>query len=108
LANTLKNILNRPEHEIKIIGTRHGEKLYETLLTKEEMVHAEDMGEYYRIPADNRDLNYDKFVEDGEKIVTEAGEYHSHNTHRLNEAELREMLLGLDEITDDLKEFGIY
>ena len=108
LANTLKTILNRADHEIKIIGTRHGEKLYETLLTKEEMVHAEDMGEYYRIPADNRDLNYDKFVEDGEKIVTEAGEYHSHNTHRLNEAELREMLLGLDEITDDLKEFGIY
>jgi len=101
-------MLGRPEHEVKIIGTRHGEKLYETLLTKEEMVHAEDMGEYYRIPADNRDLNYDKFVEDGEEIVTQAGEYHSHNTHRLNESELREMLLGLHEIKDDLKEFGIH
>jgi len=107
LANTLKNILGKPDHEVKIIGTRHGEKLYETLLTKEEMVHAQDMGEYYRIPADNRDLNYDKFVEDGEEIVTQAGEYHSHNTYRLNEGELREMLLGLHEIQDDLKEFGI-
>jgi len=108
LANTLKNMLGKPEHEVKIIGTRHGEKLYETLLTKEEMVHAEDMGDYYRIPADNRDLNYDKFVEDGEEIVTQAGEYHSHNTHRLNESELREMLLGLHEIQDDLKEFGVH
>ena len=107
LANTLKNLLGKPEHEVKIIGTRHGEKLYETLLTKEEMVKAIDMGEYYRIPSDNRDLNYTKFVEDGEKVVTQAGEYHSHNTHRLDEAELREMLLGLHEIQDDLKEFGV-
>ena len=108
LANTLKNMLGKPEHEVKVIGTRHGEKLYETLLTKEEMVHAEDMGEYYRIPADNRDLNYDKFVEDGEEIVTQAGEYHSHNTHRLNELELRKMLLALHEIQDDLNEFGVH
>jgi len=107
LANTLKNMLNKPEHEVRIIGTRHGEKLYETLLTKEEMVKAIDMGDYYRIPSDNRDLNYTKFVEDGEKVVTQAGEYHSHNTHRLNEEELRNMLLGLHEIQDDLKEFGI-
>ncbi|QOP43237.1 NAD-dependent epimerase/dehydratase family protein [Sulfurimonas sediminis] len=107
LANTLKNMLGKPEHKIKIIGTRHGEKLYETLLTKEEMVKAIDMGEYYRIPADNRDLNYTKFFEDGEEVVTQAGEYHSHNTHRLSEEELREMLLGLHEIQDDLKEFGV-
>jgi len=107
LANTLKNMLGKPEHEIKVIGTRHGEKLYETLLTKEEMVHAEDMGEYYRIPADTRDLNYNKFVENGEEIITQAGEYHSHNTHRLNEEELKNMLLGLHEIQDDLKEFGV-
>ncbi len=107
LANTLKNMLNKPEHEVRIIGTRHGEKLYETLLTKEEMVKAIDMGDYYRIPSDNRDLNYTKFVEDGEEVVTQAGEYHSHNTHRLNEEELRNMLLGLHEIQDDLKEFGI-
>jgi len=107
LAHTLKNMLNRPEHEIKIIGTRHGEKLYETLLTKEEMVKAEDMGEYYRIPADTRDLNYNKFFEDGEEVVTQAHEYHSHNTHRLNEEELKEMLLGLLEIQEDLKRFGV-
>jgi len=107
LTTTLKNLLKRPDHEVKVIGTRHGEKLYETLLTKEEMVKALDMGDYYRIPSDNRDLNYTKFVEDGEEVVTQAGEYHSHNTHRLDEAELREMLLSLHEIQDDLKEFGV-
>ncbi|MFK7780590.1 MAG: polysaccharide biosynthesis protein [Candidatus Gracilibacteria bacterium] len=107
LANTLKNMLGKPEHEVKIIGTRHGEKLYETLLTKEEMVKAVDMGEYYRIPADNRDLNYTKFFEDGEPVVTQAHEYHSHNTHRLSEEELGEMILELHEVQDDLKEFGV-
>jgi UDP-N-acetylglucosamine 4,6-dehydratase/5-epimerase len=105
LANTMKNIFGRPENEVKIIGTRHGEKLYETLLTKEEMVKAIDMGEYYRIPADPRDLNYNKFFEEGEEIITEAGEYHSHNTHRLNEEELTGLLLNLEEVQDDLKEF---
>jgi len=105
LANTMKNILGVPNHEVKTIGTRHGEKLYETLLTKEEMVKAIDMGEYYRIPADTRDLNYTKFFEEGEEVITEAGEYHSHNTHRLNEEELTELLLNLREIQDDLKEF---
>lgn len=107
LTTTLKNMLGKPEHEVKIIGTRHGEKLYETLLTKEEMVKALDMGEYYRIPSDNRDLNYNQFVEDGEEVVTQAGEYHSHNTHRLDEVELREMLIYLHEIQDELKEFGV-
>lgn len=105
LAHTMKKILGAPDHEVKTIGTRHGEKLYETLLTKEEMVKAIDMGEYYRIPADTRDLNYSKFFEEGEEVVTEAGEYHSHNTHRLNEKELTELLLNLGEIQDDLKEF---
>jgi len=105
LANTMKNILGKPDHEVKTIGTRHGEKLYETLLTKEEMVKAIDMGEYYRIPADTRDLNYNQFFEEGEEVITEAGEYHSHNTHRLNEEELTELLLNLREIQDDLKEF---
>ena len=107
LTTTLKNMLGKPEHEVKIIGTRHGEKLYETLLTKEEMVKAIDMNQYYRIPSDNRDLNYNKFVEDGEEVVTQAGEYHSHNTHRLNEEELKQMLVGLYEIKDELKEFGV-
>jgi len=103
LANTMKNILGKPSHEVKTIGTRHGEKLYETLLTKEEMVKAIDMGEYYRIPADTRDLNYNQFFEEGEEVITEAHEYHSHNTHRLNKDELTELLLNLREIQDDLK-----
>jgi len=105
VAKTVKDILGRPDHEVKTIGTRHGEKLYETLLTKEEMVKAIDMGEYYRIPADTRDLNYNQFFEEGEEVITEAGEYHSHNTYRLNEEELTELLLNLREIQDDLKEF---
>lgn len=106
LANTLTVLLNKPDHTIKIIGTRHGEKLYETLLTREEMVHAVDMGEYFKIPADNRDLNYGKFFEEGEVIV-EVTDYHSHNTHRLNEEELKSMLVDLHEIQHELKEFGI-
>lgn len=105
LANTIKKVLNSPDHEIKIIGTRHGEKLYETLLTKEEMVKADDMGNYYRIPADNRDLNYNKFFDEGEEIITQAGEYHSNNTHRLNEKELTKLLIELKEIQNDLMEF---
>ena len=107
LATTLKNLLGKPENKIKVIGTRHGEKLYETLLTKEEMVKAIDMKDYYRIPADTRDLNYNKFVDDGEKVITEAHEYHSHNTYQLNENELKELLLDLHEIKNELKEFGI-
>jgi len=103
LAHTMRKILGAPDHEVKTIGTRHGEKLYETLLTKEEMVKAIDMERYYRIPADTRDLNYNQFFEEGEEVVTEAGEYHSHNTHRLNEDELIELLLNLREIKDDLK-----
>jgi len=106
LAETLKNMLGRAEHKISIIGTRHGEKLYEALLTREEMVHAVDMGDYYCIPADNRDLNYAKYFEQGEEVVTQADEYHSHNTRQLSEAELKKMLLELREIQDDLKEFN--
>lgn len=107
LTQTLKNLLKKPDHEVKVIGTRHGEKLYETLLTKEEMVKAIDMDEYYRIPSDDRDLNYTKFFEDGEEVITQAGEYHSHNTHRLNEEELRKMIVDLHEVQDELKEFGV-
>jgi UDP-glucose 4-epimerase len=108
LASAISKIFgNKNEHEIKTIGTRHGEKLYETLLTKEEMVKAIDMDNYYRIPADNRDLNYNKFFEEGEEIITQAGEYHSHNTYRLEENELVDLILGLSEIQDDLKEFEI-
>ena len=102
LAYTMKRILGVPDHKVKTIGTRHGEKLYETLLTKEEMVKAIDMEKYYRIQADTRDLNYNQFFEEGEEVVTEASEYHSHNTHRLNEDELTELLLNLKEIKDVL------
>ena len=105
LANTIKNILGKPDHEVKTIGTRHGEKLYENLLTKEEMARAVDMGEYYRIPADTRDLNSNIYFERGEEVITKADEYHSHNTHRLNEYELTNMLLNLSEIQEDLKGF---
>ncbi|MDA7821847.1 polysaccharide biosynthesis protein [Gammaproteobacteria bacterium] len=108
LAKVIAKILGKPSHQIKTIGTRHGEKLYETLLTKEEMVKAIDMGDYYRIPADNRDLNYNKFFEEGEEIITQAGEYHSHNTHRLDENELTNLLLGIREIQDDLEDFKSY
>lgn len=107
LAHTLKSLLGKSKIEVKIIGTRHGEKLYETLLTKEEMVKAIDMNDYYRIPADTRDLNYNKFVEDGEEVITQAHEYHSHNTHQLNEDELKQLLLNLEEIKDELKYYGI-
>ena len=106
LAKTLKNLLKKPDHSIRSIGTRHGEKLYETLLTREEMVSAVEMEGYYRIPADKRDLNYTKFVEEGEEVVTQASEYHSHNTHQLDEKELRELLIGLKEIKEDLQYFG--
>lgn len=106
LAKTISKIFGKGEHPIKTIGTRHGEKLYETLLTKEEMVKAEDMGSYFRIPADNRDLNYNKFFEEGEEVITQAREYHSHNTHRLGEDELTNLLLALTEIQDDLEEFS--
>jgi len=106
LAKILSSLLGQPNYEIKTIGTRHGEKLYETLLTKEEMVKAIDMIDYYRIPADNRDLNYNKFFEEGEEIITQTGEYHSHNTHRLDEHELTRLLLELREIQDDLEEFS--
>ncbi len=107
LAHTLTKLLGHPEHKIKIIGTRHGEKLYESLLTREEMVSAEDMGDYYRIPADTRDLNYSKYFEEGEEVVTQANEYHSHNTRQLTQSELEKTLRNLHEIQDDLKEFSV-
>ncbi len=83
LAKAIKE-LAKVDNEIKIIGTRHGEKLYETLCTREEMVKAEDMGDFYRVPADNRDLNYSMYFSEGEKNLAEIEDYHSHNTERLN------------------------
>jgi UDP-N-acetylglucosamine 4,6-dehydratase/5-epimerase len=103
LANTIKSIIGRPKHIVKTIGTRHGEKLYETLITKEEMEKAVDMGDYYRIPADSRDLNYNKFFDKGEEVIKESSGYHSHNTHRLNKEELEELLLNLKEFRGNEK-----
>jgi len=106
LVDTMKNMLGKPNHPVKVIGTRHGEKLYETLLTKEEKISSVDMENYYRVLPDKRDLNYNQFTEEGQTF-TDLDEYNSHNTHRLNEEELKKMLLGLHEIQDDLKEFGV-
>ena len=88
--------------EVRVIGTRHGEKLYETLVTREEMAKAEDMGNYYRIPCDNRDLNYDKFFTEGDHKVEQVEEYHSHNTRRLDVKGMKELLLKLNFIREDL------
>ncbi len=106
LATTLTKMLGKPHHTVKTIGTRHGEKLYETLLTTEEMTSAVDMGDYYKIPSDTRDLNYSQYFEKGE-VISKAIDYHSHNTHRLDEKELADMISKLDEIQSDLKEFGV-
>jgi UDP-glucose 4-epimerase len=97
LAETLREIFNGI-NEIKIIGTRHGEKLFETLLAKEEAVKAVDMGNYYRVPADTRDLNYHLYFDKGDKKVDQFNEYNSHNTHRLNKEELKDLLLNLDYV----------
>ena len=89
--------------EIKVIGTRHGEKLYETLVNREEMAKATDMGDYFRIPADNRDLNYGKFFTEGEAKVSEVDDYTSHNTERLDVEGMKKLLMKLDLIKTDLK-----
>jgi UDP-glucose 4-epimerase len=95
LAKALTALLDKPEHEVRVIGTRHGEKLYEALLSREELVAAEDLGGYYRVPPDLRDLNYGKFVEQGETKISEATDYNSHNTERLDVAGMQALLLKL-------------
>lgn len=95
LAQTLARMLGKPEHPIHVIGTRHGEKLYEVLLSREEMANAEDMGDYYRIPPDLRDLNYAKFVEQGEEKISRSEDYNSHNTQRLDTKGMEQLLLKL-------------
>lgn len=101
LAQALKELFNA-NNEIKIIGTRHGEKLYETLLTKEEYLHAEDLGNFYRVPADKRDLNYDKYFIEGNEQLSTTKEYNSNNTYRLSIEEIKEKLLKLDYIKQEL------
>jgi UDP-N-acetylglucosamine 4,6-dehydratase/5-epimerase len=93
----------KAKNEIKVIGTRHGEKLYETLLTREEFGKAEDLGDYYRIAADDRDLNYAKYFSEGDSKIAEAQDYHSHNTYRLSDEELKTLLLKLDYVQQELK-----
>ncbi|PIP92427.1 MAG: UDP-glucose 4-epimerase [Bdellovibrio sp. CG12_big_fil_rev_8_21_14_0_65_39_13] len=98
LANAILDIMKKPNHEVKVIGTRHGEKLYETLLSREEMACSEDLGQYFRVPPDLRDLNYSKFVEVGEEKITHYEDYNSHNTERLDQENLKQLLLKLDFI----------
>lgn len=101
LADALKE-LYQTNTEVKVIGTRHGEKLYETLVTREEMAKAEDRGDYYRIPCDTRDLNYDKFFVEGNEEVSKIEDYHSHNTKRLDVEGMKQLLLKLEFIREDL------
>jgi UDP-N-acetylglucosamine 4,6-dehydratase/5-epimerase len=96
LARAVLEVLGKPEHPVKIIGTRHGEKLYETLLSREEMAVSEDQGRYYRVPADNRDLNYALFEYDGEARISSAQDYNSHNAERLDTSAMKAILLSLD------------
>lgn len=96
LARALTGLMDKPDHPIQIIGTRHGEKLYEALLSREEMACAEDMGEYFRVPPDLRDLNYAKFVEQGEEKISRSEDYNSHNTERLDIEGMQRLLLKLD------------
>lgn len=101
LAQALKELFSK-SGEVKIIGTRHGEKLYESLISREEMAKSEDMGRYYRIPADNRDLNYEKYSMSGEEEVSLTEDYTSHNTHRLTIEQIKNVLLKLDYIQSEL------
>ncbi|WP_445781357.1 polysaccharide biosynthesis protein [Shewanella sp.] len=95
LAKALTGLQGVPQHPINVIGTRHGEKLYEALLSREEMVAAQDLGSYYRVPPDLRDLNYGKYVEEGETQISEAEDYNSHNTERLDVAGMQTLLMKL-------------
>ncbi len=106
LAIAVKELLNA-DNEIKVIGTRHGEKLYETLVNREEMSKAEDMGDYYRVPSDNRDLNYDMYFSDGSEKVTRVEDYTSHNTERLDVAQTKKLLLKLDCIQEAMRKRGL-
>lgn len=100
LVKALQQITSNPEHQVNIIGTRHGEKLYEALCSREEMFVAQDQGNYYRIPSDNRDLNYTKYNEEGEKDLSSVEDYNSHNTDRLDVEGMVELLHKLDFIAD--------
>lgn len=102
LAQALREMFNS-NNNIKIIGTRHGEKLYETLCTREEMIKAEDMGAFFRIPADNRSLNYSGYFSEGKKELSEIEDYNSHNTEQKNVEGIKKLLMKLDFVKQDLK-----
>ncbi|MDM8147813.1 polysaccharide biosynthesis protein [Priestia megaterium] len=102
LAQALKELFN-VDNKIKVIGTRHGEKLYETLLTREEYVIATDLGGFFRVPVDNRDLNYDKYFAEGSHDLSQDEEYNSHNTQLLTVKQIKDKLLALDYVQDELK-----
>lgn len=101
LAQALKELFNKDD-PVRVIGTRHGEKLYESLISREEMAKAQDMGGYYRIPADNRDLNYAQFFSEGEEKISHQDDYTSHNTERLNVEQIKTLLLKLEYIKEEL------
>jgi UDP-N-acetylglucosamine 4,6-dehydratase len=101
LAQALKELFGK-DNPVRVIGTRHGEKLYESLISREEMAKAHDMGGYYRIPADNRDLNYSQYFSEGEADISKFDDYTSHNTKRLNSSEVKSLLLTLDYIKNEL------
>ena len=92
--------MGAPERQIKVIGARHGEKLFEALLSREEMSAAEDMGNYYRVPADMRDLNYEKFVDKGEERISHSNDYNSHNTTRLDIKNMKKLLMKISFMKD--------
>jgi len=98
LTDALRQVFDRPDHPVREIGTRHGEKLYESLLSREEFAAAQDLGEYFRVPPDGRDLNYGKFVEEGEKRISLSHDYTSHNTRQLDVAGMSELLVALPYI----------
>ena len=98
------SLLDNSDHEVRVIGTRHGEKLYEALLSREEMASAEDLGRYFRVPPDLRDLNYGKYVEQGQLEISTAIEYNSHNTHRLDLGGMQALLMKLHLVRDIVRE----
>ena len=104
LAQAVKELFSKDnkDNKVRVIGTRHGEKLYESLISREEMAHAHDMGDYYRIPADNRDLNYAKYFSEGEEKISHLDDYTSHNTKQLNVEQVKSLLLKLDYIKEEL------
>jgi len=103
LVQAIKEIFKKADHPVQVIGTRHGEKLYESLVSREEMSRVEDMEKYYRIPVDNRDLNYAMYVTDGLEEISASADYTSHNTERLDVSEVKALLLKLDFVQRELE-----